>query len=335
MRSRPDILVLGSGGVLGEAWLSGVLAGIEDAAGLELSRCEYFTGTSAGSIVAARLAAGIALERPASDSDERVDPSSEARHASWDWSALPASVAGRLAGGALALSSPFVPPALALTAPAGSLARALALRAAPRAGGSLGELRRRVDETGARFDGRLRVVALARATGRRVVFGRPHAPHATVGQAVEASCSVPWLFAPVVIDRVEYVDGGFWSPTNLDAAPAARGSLVLCLSPTAGVARSDRLALQPLGVLSRSVTAVEAAALRHRGAEVELVAPDDDCAAAIGRDLMDRTRRATVLAAAYRQGRALGGQANGTSVRSRRRGPQATTPSTGTGVTGR
>jgi hypothetical protein len=81
-------------------------------------------------------------------------------------------------------------------------------------------------------------------------------------------------------------------------------------------------------VLSSSVTAVEAAALRRRGAEVELVAPDRYCAAAIGPDLMDRARRATVLAAAYRQGRALGAEADETSVGSRRRGPQATTPST-------
>ena len=32
MHTRPDILVLGAGGLLGEAWMVGVLAGIEDAA---------------------------------------------------------------------------------------------------------------------------------------------------------------------------------------------------------------------------------------------------------------------------------------------------------------
>ena len=59
MLFRPDVLVLGGGGVLGERWLMGVLAGIEDATGFDLRECEYFVGTSAGSIVAARLAAGI------------------------------------------------------------------------------------------------------------------------------------------------------------------------------------------------------------------------------------------------------------------------------------
>ncbi len=58
MRSRPDVLVLGGGGVLGEAWLMGVLAGIEDGAGLDLRECEAFVGTSAGALVAAHLVAG-------------------------------------------------------------------------------------------------------------------------------------------------------------------------------------------------------------------------------------------------------------------------------------
>ena len=34
----PDLLVLAAGGVVGEAWMTGVLAGIEDAAGVDLRR---------------------------------------------------------------------------------------------------------------------------------------------------------------------------------------------------------------------------------------------------------------------------------------------------------
>ncbi|MDX6733385.1 MAG: hypothetical protein QOC54_3333, partial [Baekduia sp.] len=55
---RPDVLVLAGGGIVGEAWMHGVLAGIEDGAGVDLRETEAFVGTSAGSIVAARLAAG-------------------------------------------------------------------------------------------------------------------------------------------------------------------------------------------------------------------------------------------------------------------------------------
>src|SRR4051794_32391214 len=55
---RPDVLVLGAGGTLGEAWMRGLLSGLEAAADLDFRECEYFVGTSAGSIVAATLAAG-------------------------------------------------------------------------------------------------------------------------------------------------------------------------------------------------------------------------------------------------------------------------------------
>src|SRR3981081_568320 len=66
MLTRPDVLVLGGGGVLGEAWMMGVLAGLEDATGFDLRRCDYFVGTSAGSALAARLAAGESPRRPQS-----------------------------------------------------------------------------------------------------------------------------------------------------------------------------------------------------------------------------------------------------------------------------
>ena len=60
----PDVLVLAGGGIVGEAWMHGVLAGIEDAARVDFRDVEAFVGTSAGSIVAARLAAGRRPPRP-------------------------------------------------------------------------------------------------------------------------------------------------------------------------------------------------------------------------------------------------------------------------------
>ena len=38
----------------------------------------------------------------------------------------------------------------------------------------------------------------------RVVFGRDSSAHATVGQAVAASCAIPGYFTPVQIDGVLY-----------------------------------------------------------------------------------------------------------------------------------
>src|SRR4051812_30032110 len=56
---RPNVLVLGAGGIIGEAWMAGLLAGLNDAIGFDARECDVFVGTSAGSIVAAGLAAGV------------------------------------------------------------------------------------------------------------------------------------------------------------------------------------------------------------------------------------------------------------------------------------
>src|SRR5438874_12672009 len=59
MANAPEMLVLGAGGILGEAWLSGLLAGLEEEGAFDACDCGGYLGTSAGSIVAAALAAGV------------------------------------------------------------------------------------------------------------------------------------------------------------------------------------------------------------------------------------------------------------------------------------
>ncbi len=102
----------------------------------------------------------------------------------------------------------------------------------------------------------------------------------------------------------EYVDGGVWSLTNLDATPARRGTEVLCLNPTASLP-ATRSAFGALRAFSRSAALAETLALRARGASVRTIAPDAGAAEAMGVNLMDRGRVDAVLAAAYAQGRAL------------------------------
>ena len=133
------------------------------------------------------------------------------------------------------------------------------------------------------------------------MFGSPRAPSATVADAVAASCSVPWMFTPVEIGGRDYVDGGVWSGTNMDAAPAGRGALVLCLNPTASLPNNGTL-LSMFRRVSRSAAAVEALALRRRGATVRTYGPNAPSALAMGTNLMDRARTKGVLAAGYRQG---------------------------------
>ena len=112
---------------------------------------------------------------------------------------------------------------------------------------------------------------------------------------------MPWLFAPVEIGGREYVDGGVWSPTNLDTAPVGQGAHVVCLNPTASLtATSDVISV--FRRVSRSAAAIETLALRRRGATVRTFAPSLAGAEEMGLNLMDRRRAARVLAAGYRQG---------------------------------
>ncbi len=308
MRSRPDILVLGAGGVLGEAWMIGVLAGIEDATGFDLRRCEYFVGTSAGAIIAARLVAG---QRPRRPPTTRREITKAAPEQSTDGVVAAALQAAHYAGELAAVASaPLASAALGVSARGGAIARAVVLMRLPRPARTLDALRTEVGRSGARFDGRLRVVAVDRRSGRRAVFGSPRGPKTSVAAAVEASCAVPWLFAPVTIGGREYVDGGVWSPTNLDAAPAGRDTHVLCLTPIAGLLGSSTVVGLARNV-ARSAVTLEALALRRRGAAVKTVAPDPESAAAIGTNLMDHEPRDRALAAGYRQGLRLSGQERG------------------------
>jgi NTE family protein len=150
-------------------------------------------------------------------------------------------------------------------------------------------------------------VAVDRDSGRRVVFGAPGAPDATVAQAVQASCSVPWMFAPMRIDGREYVDGGIWSNTNLDVAPAGRLTQVLCLNPIASL---DIAIASPFGLLraiAGSTATLETLALRGRGAKVRMIGPTRDIARVMGPNLMDPSHREIVLEGGYAQGLELAG----------------------------
>jgi NTE family protein len=297
----PDVLVLAGGGRLGDAWMTGVLAGVEEAAGVDLRRTEVFVGTSAGAVVAARLAAGVAPTRPPSGAgaDDIAAPDAEPGD-----SVLRRGI--RVAGAwGWAASAPVAALAMAAGAPGGALMRSAMLARMPTGTHRLDGLRADVDRSGARFDGRLRICAVDRRSGRRVVFGAPGAPAASVADAVAASCAIPWVFEPVTIGGREYVDGGVWSVTNLDAAPARRDTRVLCLDTIAGLSVATRRRMAAMRAAFRVGAELEIQLLRRRGARVQHVAPDRDAAAAIGEDLMDAGPRAAVLAAGYRQGRAL------------------------------
>ena len=297
---RPDALVLAVGGVVGEAWMTGLLGGLEDATGVDFRECEYLVGSSAGSIVAANLAAGRSPRRPA-EADMDVTPREEPREPGAAEALARAAVRW-----SVALTGPLVIRAAPLGAPTRAISRRAMLAALPRGEERLDELTREIERLGVRFDGRLRIATVDRATGRRVVFGAPGAPRATVAEAVTASCSIPGRFRPMKIGEREYLDGGAWSPSNIDAAPVGANARILCLNSASALAGGVLSRGGPVVALVRARAGVEALAMRRKGAHVDVLGPDQRAADAMGVELMDPARRAAALAAGYEQGLTIG-----------------------------
>jgi NTE family protein len=149
------------------------------------------------------------------------------------------------------------------------------------------------------------VVATDLSTGRRVVFGREDAPPAELAAAVAASCAVPGIYRPVLIGDRTYVDGGAWSPSNLDSVARAGLDLVLCLNPLSSspeeLLRARRGAVR--GGMRRATgrrLGWEARRLRERGTQVELLQPVAEDLEVMGGNLMSTARRHLVLETAQR-----------------------------------
>jgi NTE family protein len=294
----PDVLVLGGGGLVGEAWMSGFLAGAQQAWDVDFRQANEFVGTSAGSIVAAHLAKGI---------EPRV-PLVPVRAGSTDATARDIFNAGMQHGfqGWASALYPITRRATTASATVGALARAALLAGLPAGTRSMEDLSEKYTAVlGLRFEPRLRIVAVDRHTGRRVVFGGPTgAPDATLVDAISASCALPGYFAPVEIAGRQYVDGGVWSATNIDVATVRQGDRMLCLTPTAVLTMSRWPAVRAVGRAWQLATTLEAAAARRAGATVTVIAPDARSARALGENLMDPGRLESALAEGYRQGSA-------------------------------
>lgn len=267
---RPDVLVLGAGGTIGAAWMGGVLAGITAETGIDFAACEHVVGTSAGSMLAAELLAGVeprAAEHAGSAASNGAFPlppeDEPASGRAGRFGARLASVAG----------TSLAPLALSIGRTPGALVRATALARIAQSSRSLDDLGARIAQHDLCWDGTLRVVCVDRARGRRVVFGAPGAPTATVAEAVQASCSIPGVFRAVRIGEQEYVDGAVWSPTNMDVAPAGRATHLLCLAPMAGQL-GTRERHPAVRAATTAALRLETLALQRRGVHVTVIAPE-------------------------------------------------------------
>lgn len=299
-------LVLGAGGVLGGAWLTGGLQALATETGWDPASAELIVGTSAGSMVGALVAAGLPPWFMVAHS------LGEVFEGMTDASGRPQAEADRAAGAEFRLHRGSIPrpvlgsPSLALRAalqPGGRSLAALAAGWLPRgmiSTGPLQDIVRRVVPEGWGPHPGLRIVAADYATGERVVFGAADAPPAELADAVAASCAIPGFYHPVEIGGRLYADGGMVSTSNLDTAAGLGLDLVICLNPMSSLHQPRTQT--PAAVIGAYVRQPagrrlgrEARAVRASGTEVLLVQPTGRDLHAMGMNLMSRSRRNHVI----------------------------------------
>lgn len=265
-------LVLGGGGPVGGAWLTGVLAGLTDA-GIDLGQADVIIGTSAGAVFGSRLACGQPprelYERQLSGADRIELRVTAAQTLRFLWAALgsrdPERSVRRL--GRAALSA-------ARTAPAAELHDAVR------------ELLRGATDWPARA---LRIAAVDAVSGEVAAFDADS--KTDLVDAVAASCAVPLLWPPVELDGRRFIDGGSRATANLQLAAGHRRVLAVVPIPNA--------------VGPHPSAHQQSTDLTTRGTTVTLLCPDHTARRAMGRNMTTNTRIPAAARAGHAQGTAL------------------------------
>jgi NTE family protein len=292
-------LVLGGGGVVGQAYHSGVLAVLQHDFGFDAHTADMIVGTSAGSITGTLLRLGVSPEdlaawtvkAPLSGDDDVLRHMAEttvptlAPFNPLHLLRRPLRLPGRhLLQRAVTRPLQFRPLAAGMTLLAPGhhdvVEQLAALRELEKAGWP---------------EPHLWICAVRRRDGRRVVFGRPDAPPAPLHLAVAASCAVPGYFAPVRIGPHNYVDGGVHSPTNAAILRHAGLDLVIVISPMSGDAgwRPDFYSAArrySTRLLNREVRALEA-----HGVRTVVFAPGAGEQQVMGTDMLSAERLNEVI----------------------------------------
>ena len=297
-------IVLGGGGVLGAAWMIGALSALRDTCDWEPHEADVLVGTSAGSVLAALLGSGVTVDTLANNQRGVVapgDPSLEFDPDTASGSALPGMPRLRIGSPALlaaAVRHPRRLPPLAVVA-----------GLAPHGRGSLDPVRGLIEAAnpagGWAPHPATWLVAMDYEAGRRVAFGRPGAPEASLSDAVVASCAIPGWYSPANIGGRRYVDGGTCSPTSLDLLADAGLDEVIVLAPMVSFDLDEPTTL--VGRVERRVRRAmtkrvlhEAAKVRRHGTAVTVLGPGREDLQAIGVNLMDARRRRTVFETSLR-----------------------------------
>ena len=280
-------LVLGGGGASGLAFHAGSLWALHHDLGWDPRTADIIVGTSAGSIVGALLRSGVAAEDLAAWATDS-DPSTKGHLFRAAMKATDSVVTSRgvprmtLPGWHIlnVLRHPSQIPGAVLT----MLPHGLNDHS-PR----VTTLDRFVDTWPS---APLWIPAVRLGDGRLKWFGRNPDTASTVrpADAVAASCAVPVLARPVSIGGHRYVDGGVKSVTHADVLVGADLDLVIVLAPM-----GHQAGRSPMRVMANRQVRREIAALRRSGLAVQLISPDKDTASAMGVNMMDQARIASVM----------------------------------------
>jgi NTE family protein len=272
-------VALSGGGERVVAWQVGVLAGLADG-GVDLGDAVAVLGTSAGALVAARLAAGI---DPRADAD-RVVPTPDRSDAGQAFAVL--AGAWPAAGWTLAQRRRAFGQLAVQHSPGGEDA-------------FVARVRRRLSSDA--WPVPLRVAAIDAERGERVIFDA--ASGVSPARAIAASRAIPTVLPPVTIGGRAFVDGALGSATNADALTGVDAALVLVITavpaepPERGPERLWRDALE-----------TEAAALEGAGHDVAVIHPLPAEQAAMGDDPMSAATADLAVAAGRRRGRLVAAQ---------------------------
>jgi len=296
-------VVLGAGGTVGLAYEAGVLMALKELGGVDAAEADLLVGTSAGSIAAAHLRSGWSVEdlwRSARGEQPNLLGATDEEAARRRDELLPPAFASpadallRVVGSGWILGRSLVRwpmpqiPGLTLALPSGLLKMS--------AGDDV--FADTLSDTWPERE--LYLSAVDTISGRRVVFGRPGSPRATLHQAVLASCAVPGVFAPVRIGRRVLVDGGIHSTTHLDLAVKASCELVIAVVPMAFTPEDPPdIAHQLLRRMPARWVAKEAAYARARDVEVLLLRPTAAEVSLHGLNFLRRDRWTEIAEAGY------------------------------------
>jgi len=319
-------VAFGAGGVLGNAYLAGVVAAIHDATGFEPRTAAALVGTSAGSVHAALYGSGM----PALFGLWRNRGGRMPDRAMHEIGAAWARTEGRGDDGEGQTLREIFAPARHLPK-LGPASKSLALRTLLRpwayrpeialsgwlpegmlTNAAVGQALRRVVASGWAPHPRTWVVAVNLRTGRREVFGAPGAPRAHLDQAVQASCAIPGFYRPIRIGQDRYVDGGMHSPSNADLLARLDLDLAVVLNPMssleghASAGFVDRY-LYPLRRIASRHLRGEIGALAAAGIPTLVIQPTTRDLSVFSRNLMDpRPRRIVAETAVETAREALG-----------------------------